>query len=139
MARTRQDVMSLRNRQAIAAIIEHMDNAIEDAARFTTFESFASDRIARNSVAMELIQISETGKIISTAFMKKYSDIPWREIRELRNRLVHEYDQIEWDIVFTTVKDDLPIYRRILAALRLDIPDALKQQNGNVFDKANTL
>lgn len=37
-----------------------------------------------------------------------YPRIPWRRLVGLRNRLIHGYDQIDLDIVWRIVKDDLP-------------------------------
>lgn len=35
-------------------------------------------------------------------------EIPWRDISDMRNRLIHGYDQISWKLVWETVKNDLP-------------------------------
>ena len=37
-----------------------------------------------------------------------YPNIPWNKISGLRNRIVHDYGSIQLDIIYNTVKDDLP-------------------------------
>jgi len=38
----------------------------------------------------------------------RYPDIPWSEIVGLRNRLIHGYDEVDFDILWQIVTDDLP-------------------------------
>ena len=38
-----------------------------------------------------------------------YPNIPWNKISGLRNRIVHDYGSIQLDIIYNTVKYDLPI------------------------------
>ncbi len=46
-------------------------------------------------------RVSETGR-------KRWPEIPWAKIVGLRNRLIHGYDKVDFDILWTTVVDDLP-------------------------------
>jgi uncharacterized protein with HEPN domain len=108
----------------LTAIVEHIDNAIADSRKHTTYEDLSLDRVSQNSIAMEIIQVAELSKKIDQEFSRNHPDIPWRELRGLRNRLVHEYDQIEWDIVFNTVRDDLPLFRKSLVKVIEDHHDA---------------
>jgi len=45
---------------------------------------------------------------ISPAFVASHSALPWVEMRDMRNKMIHEYFDVDWDIVWRTVKDDLP-------------------------------
>ena len=55
-----------------------------------------------------LIQISENAKKISQKFKDERKDIPWTALYGLRNRIVHDYGNVDLEIVYTTLKDDLP-------------------------------
>ena len=46
---------------------------------------------------------------LSNDIIENNQDIPWHKIRGLRNRLVHDYDNIYFDLIYNTVKNDLPI------------------------------
>ena len=50
--------------------------------------------------------------------------IPWHAMYGLRNRMVHDYDQINMNIVYDTVKDDIPYLRDEI--IKIMIKDASK-------------
>jgi uncharacterized protein with HEPN domain len=52
--------------------------------------------------------LGEAAGRISAAIRKRYPTIPWSEIIGMRNRLVHGYDIVDYDIVWSTVIEDLP-------------------------------
>lgn len=52
--------------------------------------------------------IGEAGTRVPGEFRALHPDIPWRDICDLRNRLVHGYDAINHDILWKIIRDDLP-------------------------------
>jgi uncharacterized protein with HEPN domain len=52
--------------------------------------------------------IGEAAARIPKAEQARYTDIYWPEIVSLRNRLIHGYDTVDFDIVWQIVKQDLP-------------------------------
>ena len=52
--------------------------------------------------------IGEAAKTVSTDFRRKHPSIPWREIAGIRDRLIHGYYDIDFDIVWKIVSIDLP-------------------------------
>ncbi|OGQ21723.1 MAG: hypothetical protein A3C54_02575 [Deltaproteobacteria bacterium RIFCSPHIGHO2_02_FULL_60_17] len=52
--------------------------------------------------------IGEAAGRVPAAIRRRYSKIPWPQIIGMRNRLVHGYDIVDYDIVWSTVADDLP-------------------------------
>ena len=44
----------------------------------------------------------------SPEFVKAHPEIPWRLIRAMRNKVIHDYFDVELGVVWSTVKDDLP-------------------------------
>ena len=55
-----------------------------------------------------LIQISENSDKLTEDFKTHHSSIPWRAIRGLRNRIVHEYGNVDLAVVYDTVRNDIP-------------------------------
>ena len=51
--------------------------------------------------------IGEATTRISEAFQKQHPGVPWREMIGMRNRLIHGYDDIKWNVVWETVAEDL--------------------------------
>ncbi len=63
----------------------------------------------QDAVIRRLLIIGEASNRISEATQKSFPAITWRLIKGMRNRLVHEYDDIDLDSVWETVKTSLPI------------------------------
>ncbi len=56
-----------------------------------------------------LLIIGEASKRVSEKTRQTFTAIPWRAISGMRNRLVHEYDDVDLDIIWDTVVNGLPI------------------------------
>jgi len=52
--------------------------------------------------------VGEAAGRVPAAIRRRYPNIPWPQIIGMRNRLVHGYDIVDYDIVWSTVADDLP-------------------------------
>lgn len=75
-----------------------------------SLDEFGRNEILIDSAMFRLIQISENSDKLSDDFKAKYSNIKWRALKGLRNRIVHEYGNIDLTIIFDTVKNDIPIF-----------------------------
>ena len=56
-----------------------------------------------------LIQVSENSDRLTDPFKQQHPTIPWRAIKGLRNRIVHEYGNVDLAVVYDTVKNDIPV------------------------------
>jgi len=54
-------------------------------------------------------------------FVAAHPSLPWREIRGMRNRMVHNYFDVNIDPLWNTVKDDLPKLKEQTARLLIDL------------------
>ena len=52
--------------------------------------------------------ISENAKKLSVEYKSEKSNLPWYELSGLRNRIVHDYGNVDLDIVYETLKYDIP-------------------------------
>jgi uncharacterized protein with HEPN domain len=52
--------------------------------------------------------VGEAGNRVSKAMQQKTPEIPWPQIIGMRNRLIHGYDVIDFDLLWDTITDDLP-------------------------------
>ena len=55
-----------------------------------------------------MIQISENAKRLSEKYKEENTNLPWNELTGLRNRIVHDYGNVDLNIVFETLKYDIP-------------------------------
>lgn len=67
-----------------------------------------ANEILCDSVLFRLIQISENAGQLTSEFKALHREIPWHAIRGLRNRIVHDYGEVEMDIVYQTITEDIP-------------------------------
>ena len=66
------------------------------------------DRMLVLSLVKSIEIIGEAANKISDELKSKHSSIPWEDIIGMRNRLIHTYFDIDYDIVWQTVKDEIP-------------------------------
>lgn len=93
----------------LADLIDHMIGAASDARDFIdglSKDDFLADRRTQNAVVMCLIVVGEAAtKILDRypSFAARNSNIPWRSMRGMRNRIAHGYFDINFEIVWDTV------------------------------------
>lgn len=71
-------------------------------------EELNNNEILLDSMLFRLIQISENAKKLSDAYKEEHGMVPWLAIYGLRNRIVHDYGNVDLDVVYSTLKDDIP-------------------------------
>jgi uncharacterized protein with HEPN domain len=79
------------------------------------FEDFVSDAKTVDAVIRNFTVIGEAANHIPEQFVKSNPEIPWREMADMRNIVVHEYFGVNEKIIWDTIQKDLP---QILAILR---------------------
>lgn len=97
-----------RDETTLLRLVEHLSFAVQDAAKAPSAADLEDNRPLLNSVAMELIQAQEAANQLSDAFISEIPDLPWPQLRGLRNIIVHEYDAIDADELYRTVTVDVP-------------------------------
>lgn len=76
-----------------------------------------SNTLLCDSVLFRIIQISENAARLTDSFLSEHSEIQWRAIRGMRNRIVHHYGEVDLEVVHTTVTDDIPDLLELLSNL----------------------
>ena len=105
--------------------LRHMADAAREAASFATGRArgtLDTDRQLVMALVKEIEIVGEAAARVSEATREHLTDIPWDELIGMRNRLVHAYFDVNLDIVWQTVQEDLP---KLIALLDLiEPPDA---------------
>jgi uncharacterized protein with HEPN domain len=91
--------------------LRHMLDAASDALSFVSGKS-RDDLDASRMLALSLVKsieiIGEAASRVSLDCQSTYAGIPWPEIIGMRNRLIHAYFDINLDIVWRTITEELP-------------------------------
>ncbi|MEL7068490.1 MAG: HepT-like ribonuclease domain-containing protein [Cyanobacteria bacterium J06581_3] len=105
--RTTDDV---RNNAALLTMIDSMQ-ALQEFTQDKTFENYISDRFLRRVVERELETVGEAANRLTSNFQAKHSDIDWRGVVGLRNAIIHQYDELDYEKIWeiATVRVPLPI------------------------------
>lgn len=82
-------------------------------------EEFISNIQLQDSVIRRLLVIAEAAKRVSVTTRQNLTSISWKEINGMRNRLVHEYDNINFNIVWNVVSQEMPI---LIKELKSQVP-----------------
>lgn len=77
-------------------------------ARGKTREDLDADRQLNLSLVRLLEIVGEAAIQVPKEELIRYPNIPWPEIVSLRNRLIHGYDTVDFDILWQIVTQDLP-------------------------------
>jgi len=72
------------------------------------YEDLVSNETLKRAVIRSLEIIGEATKNLSEDFRKKHSDIEWRELAGLRDKLIHHYFSINWKRVWDVIKNLIP-------------------------------
>lgn len=90
------------------------------ALSFTTNMSlvdFREDEKTQYAVIRCLEIIGEAAKRLPEEFRQSHSDIPWKSMAGMRDRLIHGYDVVDSEIIWITVRDTIPDILRKIAQL----------------------
>ena len=115
--------------QRLPDYLEHIQQAATDACSFVeglTKDDFLADKRTQQAVIMSLIIIGEAvTKVMDgyAEFAQSHRQVPWRNMRGMRNRMAHGYFDINLDVVWETVQEWLPALLKQLPAVRLDVDD----------------
>ena len=91
--------------------LHHMLDAAREALSFAkgqTRQSLEDNRMLVLSLLRSLEIIGETASRVSPACQTEHADIPWPQIVNMRNRLIHAYFDVDLDRVWDTITNDLP-------------------------------
>jgi len=85
--------------------------AVEAIGRYTTdmtYEEFVADQRTADAVVRNLMTMGESIRWIPEPILDAHPEVPWRIMRAVRNVVVHEYFGIDAQILWETVRGDLP-------------------------------
>ena len=103
-------------------ILSAAEKAIEFVAGMSPDDLAADDR-TEFAVIKALEIVGEAARRVPDSFRDSHSQIPWREMAAMRDKLVHDYFGVDLEVVWRTIHEDLP---PLVAALRSLIDDLNK-------------
>ncbi|MCI8655694.1 MAG: DUF86 domain-containing protein [Clostridia bacterium] len=117
--------MKSKDRIIIQKIIVYIDD-VEQYIYGIQAKDFLDDKKTITACAFTFSQIGELVKEISDETVSKYNFIPWSSIRGMRNKIVHDYENVDLSVLWGTIKESLP-------ELKNKLKDILLNEQNNLF------
>ena len=101
--------MSKRDAQvALRQILSHAQEALSISLGKTRGD-LDSDRLLNLALTRLVEIIGEAANRVPEAVRARHPDVPWLQMVGARNRLIHGYDSVDFDILWAIVNRDLPV------------------------------
>ena len=102
----------MRERSRDKNRLEHMLQAIERICRYTkgkNFEDFIADDMMYYAVVKNIEILGEASNMLNEEFRQAHPKTPWKQVNGMRNYIVHEYFQVDNNVVWDVITNDLPV------------------------------
>ena len=90
---------------------------IEDFVNGITKFEFDQSFLLQDAVIRNLEIIGEATKKISKQYTQSHPEIPWQDMAGMRDKLIHDYLDVDLEVVWKTVESDLPLLKELIQNL----------------------
>jgi uncharacterized protein with HEPN domain len=107
--------------RSIELLIEDLWEAVGKVERYTDgldHDRFVQDEKTIDSVVRNFEVIGEAAWKLPLEFRDRHSDVPWKKIIGLRHRIVHDYFDIDLEIIWQILERDIPSFKQNLLMIR---------------------
>ena len=95
-----------------SVILLDIAHAAALVAKFMTGKdktAFLDDELTQSAVLHQILVLGEAPKRLSLEFRSGYPDAPWSEMAGMRDKLIHAYEAVDHDEVWSTATKDIPL------------------------------
>jgi len=93
------------------AILLDIAHAATLVAKFLTGKNktaFLGDELTQSAVLHQILVLGEAAKRLSPEFRSRYPNVPWSDMAGMRDKLIHAYEAVDYDEVWSTATKDIP-------------------------------
>ena len=121
------DVKVLHLLDKVIESLEVIQQRTENIHCTNDFLDSATGTLLLDGVCMKLIATGESiknlDKLTAGNLLIYYPQIPWREVMGMRDIIVHHYFEVDADVIFNTVKENIPLLMDTLLQMREDLKE----------------
>jgi uncharacterized protein with HEPN domain len=108
--------MSFEPRDYLRHILVEADYLMAQTAGLTR-DAFGADETLRRAFVRSLEIVGEAAKKVPEDFRAQYPAVEWRAMSGMRDRLIHDYFGVDYDLVWDVVQNRIPQLRRQIASM----------------------
>lgn len=97
----------MRNRLIVKKLVAYVDRVLGYSAGMD-YESFVADTRTVDACVFNISQMGELANKVDASFTASHPNIPWMQIYGLRNRIVHDYEGVNLELIWQIIEADLP-------------------------------
>jgi uncharacterized protein with HEPN domain len=105
---------------ALLDIIAASRRVIRYAQKVEKPELEADDE-KQSAILYQIIVLGEAVKRLTSDFRERYPDIPWRQIAGMRDILAHQYDDVDFEVIWEATQNDMPRLLAMVEPLARDL------------------
>ena len=109
--------MSKRDERLFLQDISDSVDAILEFTKDLDVEGFSESRLVYSATIREFEIIGEATIHLSNELLSRYNTIAWRDLKDFRNILIHEYFGVDHQIVWNTIVNDLSPLREVVSLM----------------------
>ena len=110
--------MKAEDRKYIERIIYYCNRLEEHVLTFgNSKDEYLTNKQYQDACSLVIIQIGEYVGRLSDEFKEKHSNIPWIDIKGMRNIHAHDYDNVMFDLAWESITEDIPYLKEYLEKL----------------------
>ncbi|TKS61400.1 MAG: hypothetical protein EWM72_00538 [Nitrospira sp.] len=106
-----------KNREFLDYVAD-IQKAAQHIAQFIagmTWAQFAQDQRTIYAVVRAFEIIGEAAKKVPPSVRKRHSKVPWKQMAGMRDKLIHEYFGVNYQVLWKTAKEDIPSIQPLIA------------------------
>ena len=123
-------VISMKNKDILVDVLELIDRLDASVKKYKIRDKadfLSRDELEQDGIAYKIQAIAESLGKVSQELKEIYADLPWKEIKGMRNQLSHNYGQNNYRLIWSTYKEKLPELRAQLIVI-------LKEEYGYIYE-----
>ena len=100
--------------------IDHILKSINNILEYTsglTKKNFVKNSLVQDAVIRNFEIIGEATKKVPNDFQQVNSEIPWKEMAGMRDKLIYDYIGVDIDVIWQTIEQDLPVLKKLLKTI----------------------
>jgi uncharacterized protein with HEPN domain len=114
----------MRSRREYTDYLRDILDATVKAGRFVAgvdFQAFRCNDEKAFAVIRALEIVGEAAKHLPASLRARYPDVPWQDIMGMRDKVIHGYFGVDLEVVWRTVREDLPALRAAVSRILADM------------------